>query len=162
MRSASRLDHGGRGNKRGKLIESRCQSLTLESFPQERVNDVDKGNSNLWPNEPPRNGLALPVGVSAAVRIPGQTLPDDCEKKRKRVIVLLPELKSIKQPGNDGYLLLITPSGLLGPAAVCCRQVTFCCQSGFAPSPHAAGRFPRVWTWGRICSLQRIFYCSRF
>ena len=56
-----------------------------------------KGNSNLWPNEPPRNGLALPVGVSAAVRIPGWTLPDDCEKKkRKRVIVLLPELKLIK------------------------------------------------------------------
>lgn len=35
------------------------------------------------------------------------------KKREKGVIVLLPELKSIKQPGNDGYLLLITPSGLL-------------------------------------------------
>lgn len=42
-----------------------------------------EGNSSLWPNEPPRNGLVLPVGVLAAVRIPGQTLPEDCEKKRE-------------------------------------------------------------------------------
>lgn len=102
-----------------------------------------KGNSNLWPNEPPRNGLALPVGVSAAVRIPGQTLPDDREKReRKRVIVLLPELKSIKQPGNDGYLLLITPSGLLDGCCVLPASDIHC-QSGFAPVLTLLGRFPR-------------------
>ena len=43
---------------------------------------------------------------------------------------------------NDGYLLLITPSGL---GYGCCVLLAsdIHCQSGFAPMPMLPGRFPR-------------------
>jgi len=47
-------------------------------------------------------------------------------------------------------------------AAVCCWQVIFTVRVDLPQCPCFQGVFPEVWTWGRICSLQRIFYCSGF
>lgn len=118
-----------------------------------------KGNSNLWPNEPPRNGLALPVGVSAAVRIPGRTLPGDCEKKRERGPLFCFQSSN----RSNGPAMMATysssPHRDWPMAAVCCRQATFTVRVDLPECPRFWGVFPEVWTWRCICSLQRIFYC---
>ena len=101
-----------------------------------------KGNSNLWPNEPPRNGLALPVGVSATVRIPERTLPDDCEKKRERESLFCFQNSNrsnsrammatySSSPHRDWSMAAVLPASDIH------------CQSGFARMPTLLGRFPR-------------------
>ena len=119
-----------------------------------------EGNSSLWPNEPPRNGLVLPVGVLAAVRIPGQTLPEDCEKKRERESLL--HFQNTNRSNSSAMWASFSFSHHWGcsPAAVCCWQVTGTVRVDLPKCPTSWGVFPEVWSRGCVCLLQRIFFCT--